>query len=107
MPPSSILRVPVWLIYLLSLSHAHDWRAACVRQGFDHSRQEYAADVRVGRRGAALPLRSVNRPGGVRDAERYLPSTAFSGLVVFEAVLQFAHASLDLFPRGICNPWQL
>src|SRR5262249_39104670 len=62
-----------------------------------------ATHVSVGRWDAALRFLGVDWPGGIRDAEWHLSSGAFGSLMVFEAVLQFANASFDLFPRWVCN----
>ena len=106
MLPASTLRISGWLIYVFSVFTLMTGAPAFARVLIivDKSTQQMSVSV------DGVPryrFAGVNWPGGVRDAERHLPSAAFSGLVVFEAVLQFAYASFDLLPRGICNPWQL
>jgi hypothetical protein len=103
MPP---LRVSVCLISALSLFTLTIGALpafAKVLISVDKSTQQMSVSVDgVPRYGFAV---STGRAG--YGTPKCLPSSAFGGLVVFEAVLQFTDALFDLFPRGICNPWQL
>ena len=97
-------RVSIWLASALSLSTltiaAASVASAHVLISVDKSAQQMSVSVDgVPRYRFAV---STGR-AGYGNAERHLPSAAFGGLVVFEAVLQFANASLDLLSRRVCH----
>ena len=106
MPPLANRRVAEWgLLYaflsLFALTTLALPASAKVLISVDKSTQQMSVSV------DGVPRYSIDRSGGIRDAKRYLPSPAFGSLVVFEAVLQFANASFDLFPRRLRDPRQL
>ena len=106
MTPSSTLRVSVRLICVLSvfaLTTGALPAFARVLIIVDKNTQQMSVSVDgVPRYRFAV---STGRAGYGTPNGTYHPQRLAASF--FEAVLQFAHASFDLFPRGICNPWQL
>ena len=69
--------------------------------------QEHSADDRLCRWRAAPPFCRVHGPSRIRDTQRHLSSATARADVVFERVLQFSHATLDLLPWRVRHTWQL
>src|SRR5215510_5285894 len=82
-------------------------RRKCPRKYPHLDRQEHTTNV--GFRGwrAALSLGGLDRPRRLRHAERHVSAATNGKNVVFEGVLQFAHAAFDLLPRRLRDPRQL
>ena len=56
---------------------------------------------------AAPPFCRVHGPSRIRDTQRHLSSATAGADVVFERILQFSHATLDLLPWRLRHTWQL